>query len=167
MRNLLGLILLSVLVIPDSSGQIAQRPEVYDWVEFSDVLTIEDSDKKILVDVFSPNCTWCARMYREVYSDSLIIDYLSRHFEMTQLDLEDFETEVSYKEHVLSKAELAYGLGASGTPTTIFLSDKGEYITRLEGFHKSTDFLQVLHFIATEAYTSQSFTDFVTAQSAQ
>ncbi|NND72208.1 MAG: thioredoxin fold domain-containing protein [Rhodothermales bacterium] len=169
MFKLLPLFLVCTVVIPDlSHGQVAQRPEVYNWIDFSDILTVDNSqNRKILVDVFSPNCTWCARMYREVYSDSTIVDYLSNHFEMTQLDLEDFETQVTYKDHVLSKAELAYGLGATGTPTTVFLEHNGDYITRLEGFHKTTDFLQVLQFIATDAYTSQSFADFVTEQSSQ
>jgi thioredoxin-related protein len=146
-----------------ASAQIAQRPETYDWITFESAIDVENNlgKKKVLVDVFSPNCSWCARMYREVYSDSLIHEYLSTHFRLTQLDLGDFETPVSYKEHDLSIAELAYGLGASGTPTTVFLDHTGDYITRLEGFHASADFLSVLKFISTEAYLSQSFSEFI------
>ncbi len=84
---------------------------------------------------------------------------------LTQLDLGDFETPVSYKEHDLSIAELAYGLGASGTPTTIFLDQNGDYITRLEGFHPSADFFNVLKFITSESYTTQSFADFIETSS--
>ena len=114
-------LLISVSGWTTSSAQIAQRPDIYDWIEFADVLGDDvNSDQKILIDIFSPNCSWCARMYREVYSDSTVHAFISSNFRLTQLDLEDFVTEVSYKEHQLSVAELAYGLGASGTPTTVF-----------------------------------------------
>ena len=151
------------LAAPPVDAQVAIRPDSYSWVEFSESFGEANSPAhdKIIVDVFSPNCTWCARMYQEVYSDSLVNDFISNNFVITQLNLEDFETEVSYKEHTLSIAELAYGLGASGTPTTVFLDGEGNYITRLEGFHPVDDFLNVLKFIASEAYTSQSFAEFM------
>lgn len=166
-RSLLLIAVLSWVSALQSNAQVAIRPETYNWVEFEESFgdEIEPSNGKILVDVFSPNCSWCARMYREVYSDSLIHDFISNNFVLTQLNLEDFETEVSYKEHSLSIAELAYGLGATGTPTTVFLDDEGNYITRLEGFHPVADFLNVLQFIATEAYTSQSFAEFMEERS--
>ncbi len=162
----LSLCLLAIVSATPCVGQVAARPEIYDWIDFADVFAKAEvqSTQKVLVDVFSPNCTWCARMYKEVYSDSTIHDYLSKNFRLTQLNLEDFETVVSFKEHQLSVAELAYGLGASGTPTTVFLDGESNYITRLEGYHAVEDFLNVLKFISSEAYITQSFTEFVDSQ---
>jgi thioredoxin-related protein len=56
---------------------------------------------------------------------------------------------------------LAGGLGATGTPTTIFMEPDGAYITRLQGYHAYEDFYDVLRFIGTESFRDMSFEDFL------
>ena len=51
-------------------------------------------------------------------------------------------------------------LGASGTPTTVFLDSDGSYVTRLPGYHPADRFLEVLRFIGTEAYREMTFEEY-------
>ena len=131
------------------------------WIPFKQALDAADSSgKMILVDVWSRNCGWCARMQREVYTRPDLVEYLNRHFETGRLDIDVRTDTVAYMGYELSSAELSMALGASGTPTTVFLAVDGSYVTRLPGFHPYDRFLEVLRFIGTKSYREMSFDDY-------
>ncbi len=79
---------------------------------------------------------------------------------VARLNIDAMDDVVHFKGYELSSAELAMGLGASGTPTTVFLDAHGDYITRLPGFVGPEEFLTVLRFIATEKYLKMTFEEF-------
>ena len=129
-----------------------------EWVSFPDGLRrASESGKKLLVDIFSPNCGWCTRMQKEAYSTESVVDYVTAHFVTARLDIDVLYDTVAYKNVEVSSGQLAYGLGARGTPTTVFMTSGGEYITRLPGYRAPDEYLQVLRFIATDAYREMSF----------
>jgi thioredoxin-related protein len=135
------------------------------WVSFEEGLARADSSgKKVLVDIFSPTCGWCRKMQQEAYTSTDVLDYIDTHFETARLDIDVLDDSLSYKDMKLSSGHLAYGFGATGTPTTVFLTPAGDYITRLPGYAPTTDFLVVLKYIATDAFLNQSFEDFVAAE---
>ncbi len=131
------------------------------WVPFENAVDkAEISGKKVLVDIFSPSCSWCRKMQQEAYTDSMILGYIATHFETARLDIEVLDDSLSYRDLSLSSGQLAYGFGASGTPTTVFLMPNGDYITRLPGYAPTDEFLKVLKYIATDAFLNMSFGDF-------
>lgn len=143
-------------------AQSATEPaEGIEWRSFQDGLSSSKATStKLLVDVYAPWCGWCSRLQADVYSTNEVRTYVNEHFTVARLNIDEMDDTLSFKGYTLSSAELAMGLGASGTPTTVFLDADGDYITRLPGYLGPEDFLTVLRFIATDAYVNQSFEEF-------
>ena len=134
------------------------------WSGFEEtVRAASASGKKVLVDIFAPSCGWCRRMQEEAYMSDAVLRYLDSNFETARLDIEVLDDSLAYKDLTLSSGQLAYGFGATGTPTTVFLMPNGDYITRLPGYAPTEDFLVVLKYIATDAFLNQTFEDFAAA----
>lgn len=139
-----------------------------EWIRLPDGLErARASKKKVLVDIWSARCGWCARMQREVYPQPELMTYLDEHFETVRLDIDLKTDTISYAGYTLSSADLSVGFGATGTPTTVFLQSDGTYITRLPGFHDLETFLGVLRFIGSDAYKTQTFEEYSAAQGAK
>lgn len=154
------------LTVPvPARAQDASQPAPIGWKPLASALeTARKTGKKVLVDVYAPWCPWCRRMQREVYTDPAVQAYLKQHFVLTRLDADDDASTVRFQGHTLSPAALAQGLGATGLPTTVFLSPEGKYLTRLPGFIATKDFLMVLRYVGTNAYVRQAYPDFVKEQ---
>ena len=69
------------------------------------------------------------------------------------------------KSYTLPAPALAQAFGAQGTPTTVFLTAKGEYITRLPGFVDATMFLDILGYIGSKSFENQTYQEYMEAQS--
>lgn len=149
--------------VPASAQPAAEdpAPTAPTWIPFEEALLAADSSgKMVLVDVWSARCGWCARMQREVYSRPDLVAYLNEHFETGRLDIDVRTDTIAYMGYELSSAELSMALGASGTPTTVFLGPDGTYVTRLPGFHPYERFLKVLRFIGSDAYREMTFEEY-------
>ncbi|ARA93031.1 MAG: DUF255 domain-containing protein [Bacteroidetes bacterium] len=134
------------------------------WQPFQEALeTAEAQDKKLIIDIYAPWCGWCTKLQNEVYSNEAVQDYVNEHFVITRLDIDDGEATYTFKEYTLSSAELAGGLGAQGTPTTVFLMPNQDYITRLPGFVDAEAYLQILRYIGTDAFMNQTFEEYLNA----
>lgn len=135
------------------------------WIPFDDAVKAgADENKAIVIDVYAPWCGWCNRFQSEVYTDSAIEAYVNDHFAMTRLNLDETEKTYEFKGYTLTPSQLGSALGATGTPTTVFLASNGDYITRLPGFVNAEDYLNVLRFIQTKAYENTSFQEYLEQQ---
>ena len=107
-----------------------------------------------------PGAPGAANYKTEVYGKASIQEILKAEFEIARLDIEDKEQVISFKGFELSASELAAGLGAEGTPTVVFLTSEGDYITRVPGFIDATEFGKVLKYISSGSYLTESFSDY-------
>lgn len=148
---------------PAVRGQDASVPaEGLDWYPFEEAIDrARLGKKKVIVDVYAIWCPWCRRLQDEVYTDPDVQSYLENHFVLTRLDAENLEDSIQFKEHDLTPADLAHGLGAQGFPTTVFLDEESDYITRLPGFIEAADFLSVLDYVGSNAFRDLSYQEFV------
>lgn len=159
MKRIIASTLFFLVALSTSSAQ-TQSPLVK-WVSFQEALEQSpDTEKKVLVDIFAPWCGWCTKMQNEAYMDKQILEYLESNFVSARLDISVQDDTLYYNDLALPSAHLAAGFGAEGTPTTVFLTEQGEYITRLPGYAKPEEFLTVLKFIATDSYRTATFAEF-------
>ncbi|MEM9663778.1 MAG: thioredoxin fold domain-containing protein, partial [Bacteroidota bacterium] len=128
------------------------------------VQSAADQQKPLIIDIYAPWCGWCTRLQNDVYMSEPIQAYLDEHFVTTRLDIDAKDTSYQFREYNLTSPELAGGLGAQGTPTTVFLTAEAEYITRIPGYVDAEAFLNILEFIGTESFKSQTYEEFVEAK---
>ncbi len=149
-----------------ASAQDASVPaEGLDWHSFEEAIDLAKlHKKKVIVDVYAAWCPWCRRLQEEVYTDADVRSYLEKHFVLTRLDAENQEDTLRFREHALTPADLALGLGAQGFPTTVFLDEQSDYITRLPGFLEAGEFFTVLDYVGSNAFVEQSYREYAEKQ---
>mgnify|MGYP002629047799 CR=1 FL=1 len=163
-RPILCLSLAIVLLSSDvSNGQATTNLAAQiEWPGFNDAFTAAKKSKKIvLIDVWSSTCGWCRKQQTEVYTQPDLQKFLFNKFELGRLNLDITDDTLSFRGYTLSSQMLAGGLGATGTPTAVFMEADGAYITRLQGFHAYEDFYDVLRFIGSESFREMSFEEFM------
>lgn len=170
MHHVIGLastlLLLFALTIP-AQGQAFSDPDLSApaWQTFEEAqAAAAEDDRFFLVDVYANWCGWCRRLEREVYADDEVQAYLEQHFAYTRLDFDATDRDVTFAGDTFTMQQMAYLLGAQGVPTVAFLTAEGNYITHVPGFVARDDFLDVLRYIATEAYQEQSWEEFVASE---
>ncbi len=137
------------------------------WKSFDDGIALAgQSNKKLLIDVYTDWCSWCKKMDAEVYSDNRIVKAMNDHFVGVKLNAESNKM-VTYKGKAMTESDLARQLGVTGYPTTVFFDEHSDPITSLPGYSPAGDFDGVLRYIGQDFYKSVSFQDFVSKSSAQ
>jgi thioredoxin-related protein len=135
--------------------------ELIVWKSFDEgIVLAKQTNKKVLVDVYTNWCSWCKKMDSDVYSRERVAQLVNGHFVAVKLNPEINKT-VSFKGKSLSNAEFAAALGATGYPTTVFFDQDANPITNLAGYVESEKFSQVLMFIGKDYYKSESFDQFL------
>jgi len=169
LSSALALVLVAVAFALPASGQetdadVELAPQL-EWPSFPDALeAAKESERIVLVDVWSRTCGWCRRQQTEVYTQPDLQGYILDTFELGRLDIDQDSDTLSYRGYTMSSQMLSAGFGATATPTTVFLEPDGTYITRLQGFHAYEDFYNVLRFIGSESFREMDFEQFMTAE---
>ena len=154
--SILALVCYTSIVVAQPAAQ-TEGPSI-NWLTFTEAASAaEVSGRTILVDVFAPWCPWCQRLQSEVYTRPEIRNYLNEHFEIARLNIDEAENVIEFKGYSLTSAELASGLGAEATPTTVFLDSNGDYITRVPGFVEADEFVNILKYIGSGSYRQESY----------
>ena len=79
----------------------------------------------------------------------------------TRVNADSADHTYEYSGHTFTGQELGYHLGARGFPTTVFLFSDGNYLTPLPGFVEAENIMSVLSFLATDAFESESFEEYL------
>ncbi len=107
-----------------------------------------DTGKKMLVYFRASWCGYCDRMEQTTFTDTQVIAYIEEHFVPVKVDADVMKT-------------LAREYMVEGYPTNWFLSPEGEKLRVLASYVEAEPFLQVLRYIDTDAYLTQSFSEFM------
>jgi thioredoxin-related protein len=119
------------------------------WVDYERGRALaRERGRPLLLAFHADWCRYCRKMEEETYTDPAVIAYLEQHFVSAWIDTEE-EPEIAQRYHV------------RGLPTIWFLTSEGELITNLPGYVDAPTFLKVLAYIATGAYETQTFPDFL------
>jgi thioredoxin-related protein len=155
-------LLLLALVVPAPAPARAQAAGDALWRNWNDGLReAGESQRPIVVDVYTDWCGWCKRMDRDVYSRSDVREYLSKRFVPVRLNAESSALAL-YEGRNLSSRALAARFRVSGYPTTVFLRSGGEHVVNVPGYVDADRFLLLLRYVG-DGHLDRgvSFQDFV------
>ncbi len=115
-------------------------------------------DDKIMVFIYAEWCGYCRRMVHDTFQDDAVLNYLVDRFQSVRINAES-DAEITLDGQVVTEAQLAQALGATGFPTVVFMEATGKYITHLPGYLEPSDYMCVLSFIGTGNYESLSYSE--------
>ena len=159
MKVLLLVVLFLLTACSEPLVEVRPAPEIV-WAGIEDGLAAGvDSDKKILVNIYTDWCNYCKKMTETVYPDSTVRQTVYEHFIPVGLNAESDHL-VTFKGESISEKDLARKLGVRSYPTMLFLSANGELILQSNGYMPADDFNRMLLYIGSNAYQSMEFIQF-------
>lgn len=160
----LAIILAVLLLLPAADGLRAQssvsKPLEVEPVSLEEALEQAAREgKKILIDVYAEWCPYCQRMHGSVYTSREVLDAISDYYIWVKINVESTD-KVSYYGSEMSQAQFASALENKSVPTTYFMNSEGAIIGSQPGFIESEVFADLLNFVGSDAYLTQSFEEF-------
>lgn len=119
--------------------------------------------KLVLIDFYTDWCGYCKRMDKEVYPDESVKSTISEYFIPVKINAES-KAAVTFNETELTMEQLAYAFRVSSYPSTAFVNAEGQVITVVPGFMPAENFNDLLEFIGSDAWQTQSFDEFMEAR---
>ena len=128
----------------------AQTHEVPSWfaesfLEFpQDVKEAAQERKRLMLYFWQDGCPACRKMKETTLADRAIVDQTRRHFVAVALNVHG-ERELQWTDgRTRREKDLARALNIRGTPTLLFLDEKGSVVLRLVGYVPPERFLAAL-----------------------
>lgn len=147
-----------VLFLTLSFASSEAQPKVK-WMKFGDaVKALQKEPRKIFVDIYADWCGWCKEMDKKTFSDTAIIRILNRDYYPVKLNSELRDT-LTLGTRTVTFRELASILGGErlGLPTSVFLNENGQVLSRLPGFQKPDMMKPALLYFSENIYKSKSW----------
>lgn len=144
-------VLLALALCLAALGARGQQPvEVPEWFPESFLEFPQDAQeaarerKRLMLYFWQPGCTYCKRMKETTLAEPAIVERLRRQFVPVALNLFGAREAEWMDGRRMSEKALAGTLGIRGTPTLIFLDEKGAEVLRLVGYVPPERFAQAL-----------------------
>lgn len=143
----LAIILLCGFLLGPTTGNSASKK--IKWYDYQESMALsQQENKKLFLHFYADWCGYCAKMNKETFTDSAVINYLNRNF---------VSTRVNSDKNIQAAAEYA----VRGVPDTWFVTHEGEKISHMPGFVSADILLKILKFIHTDSYKQMTFTEFL------
>lgn len=131
------------------------------WQEFSAAVKQgEKENKLIVVDFYTDWCKWCKVMDEKTYGDRQVIDFARKKLVMSKVNAES-NVKVKFKGTEWTYRQLSAAFGVNSFPSTIFLTPKGELVTKIPGYIPPDRFLPILEFLEGKHYEKMEFAEFL------
>jgi thioredoxin-related protein len=132
------------------------------WMSFSEAMTQQKvQPKKILIDFYADWCNPCKIMDKKTYGNPIIANYINEHFypvkfkadgneEINYLGKQFGTSETPRKKESLN--DFTRFMNVSSVPSTVFLDEKSNPITNLNGYLSAKELEVYLTMIANDDY---------------
>ncbi|MGE5423970.1 MAG: thioredoxin family protein [Syntrophothermus sp.] len=155
----------------EKSPAPSPRGEKIKWYSFEDAYQLSKKNpKKMFVDVYTDWCGWCKKMDAETFTNPVIAKYMNKNFYCVKLDAERKDSVIidgvvfdnPGKTSRRSTHKLAVELlnGSMSYPSYVFLNEKSQRITVINGYRVAKEFEVILHYFGDDAYTKMPWEEF-------
>jgi thioredoxin-related protein len=175
MKRIIPFILAIILTawLSDSYAQTPSKPaNKIKWMDFEEAVAAnKKKPKKMFLDMYTDWCGWCKKMDQSTFINPVIVEYMNKNYYAVKFDAERKDTvNFNGKAYVnpnptgrRSSHQLAQYMlnGRMSYPSFVFLDEKQSHITIVPGFRKAPEFESILNFIATDAYKTKKWEEFI------
>lgn len=99
-----------------------------------DLEEAKDSGKGLVILFEQPGCGACERLHEVNFADSALVEYITQHFNVLQINLYGAKTVTDFDGEELEERAFAEKKLIHFTPTTLFLGADGEELFRVPGY---------------------------------
>jgi thioredoxin-related protein len=155
--------ILSTVLLMNASAD--PDPAEVQWKSISEALVEgPQSNRLIVLDLYTDWCGWCKRMDRDTYANADVAAYLSEHYVASKMNPEK-EGTLEYDGRSFSQAEFGQALGVRGYPSTAFFDKEGKVLTVVAGYIGPDEFLSILKYFGEDIYKTTSWEDYQNRES--
>jgi len=135
---------------------------VESFLDFPDeVRDAAKAGKRLMVYFGQEGCPYCKELMQTNFSQKSIVDKTRKHFVPIALSIWG-DREVTWIDgRQMSEKDFAKMLKVQFTPTLLFLDEKGQVVTRINGYYPPHRFDAVLDYVAGRMESKQSFADYM------
>ncbi|TFG79061.1 MAG: DUF255 domain-containing protein [Flavobacteriales bacterium] len=149
-----------------ASATNAQSVKWLSWDEAAKLAEVDETPKKIFIDIYTDWCGWCKKMDADTFQNPEVAAYMAKNFYMVKLDGEGKEPIIfkgkTYKFVPAGRKgyhEFAAALmqGKMSYPTTVFLDEKLNMLSPVPGYQKPEPFLNIARYFGDDIYKEKDW----------
>lgn len=172
----LFILIFTLSLVKTGTGQavaVEKQPkaERIKWYSFEEAYKLNKTKpRKIFVDVFTDWCGWCKKMDNETFTNPVIVKYMNKNYYCVKLDAERKDSVVidgvvfanPNPNGRRSTHKLAVDLlkGNMSYPSYVFLNEKSQWITVINGYRQAKDFESIIHYFGDDIFVKTPWEEF-------
>jgi|WetSurMetagenome_2_1015567.scaffolds.fasta_scaffold37376_2 thioredoxin-related protein len=110
----------------------------------SEIKDATTNKKNVLIFAHQENCPFTAKFIETTFKDENIKEFILKHFEIIQLDVNSDREMVASNHQKLKEKEYARIIKIFSTPTLLFFNKEGIIVKRYSGYYPPEIFLTLL-----------------------
>lgn len=115
--------------------------------------------KKVLIFAEAEWCTYCKKMYKDVFPKQSVQDSLKKYYYPVRVDIESNE-KIVFNDRETTGRQFAREHRVRGTPTTFFVEGDGTILGIQPGFIPAKTFEMLLSYVGSDAYGKVEFEEY-------
>lgn len=132
-----------------------------DWLSLEEAQSKASEDgKKVLLFSEAEWCSYCQKMYKEVFPRQAVVDSMQKYFYPVRIDIES-NARIEFNGKGYTEQSFARKLRALRTPTTIFVDAEGSIIGTQPGFLPAEIFNKLLVYVGNDLYGNLPFKEYL------